>query len=123
MGRNVRKGRVIVEKKYAVEIKGKRYYVPKGCEAVKPQLEAIAGKEVEVLLAGREVLAIRISKEAAARLKIPPIITCYLWPPDIVFAPDIMEKIQPIITESLVESKLLDADVAKQLQAWQQESV
>ncbi len=121
MERNVRKGKVIEEKKFAVEIKGKRYYVPKGCDPIMdPHLEAIAGKDVEVLLAGREVLAIRISKKDAAELKIKPIITCYLCPPEIVFAPEIMEKIQPIITESLVQSKYLDEDIAEQLQAWLQ---
>jgi hypothetical protein len=125
MERNVRKGRVIVDgKRHAVEIGGERYYVPKECDPIMdPMLKAVAGKDVEVLYASNQVLAVRVSRKVAQELEIKPIITCYLCPPELVFAPDIMEKIQPIITESLIESKYLDADVAEQLMAWQRQNI
>ena len=119
MRRSVTKGRVIEETKYSVEINGERYYVPAGCD---PKLDVIAGQEVEVLFAGNEILALRIDKDLATELKIPPIFTCYLMPPWIVFDQSILQKIQPLLTKTLVESNVLDADTAKQLETWHKES-
>ena len=99
MKRSITKGRVIEEKKYSVEINGERYYVPAGCD---PKLDVIAGREVEVLFAGNEILALRIEKDLAIKLKIPPIFTCYLMPPVIVFDQSILQKIQPLLTKTFL---------------------
>ncbi len=119
MKRSTKKGRVIEERKYSVEINGERYYVPEGCD---PKLDVIAGMDVEVLFAGNEILALRIEKELAKKLEIPPILTCYLMPPWIVFDQRILQKVQPLLTKTLVESNVLDAATAKQLEAWHKES-
>lgn len=119
---NVSRGKVIKGRKgYAVQVGGMEYTVPKGCDPIiDPYLGPLAGEEVEVLLAGKEILAIRAQKELARELEIPPIITCYLLPPDVVFSQRIMKEVAPIITKALIESEYLEKDVAMQLEKWQQ---
>lgn len=55
----VKKGRG-TERRLAVEVEGERHFMPKGCDPITgPQLEELAGKEVEVLMVRDVVLAIR----------------------------------------------------------------
>lgn len=114
----IARGKVLAKELY-IEVKGGRHYMPKGCDPIiGPQLEAIAGHEVEVLMAKDVVLAIRLIEE------LPwidwRVILCYLCPPDIVFPPDIIRKIEPLITESLLESGYLDRGVVEQLNEFKQ---
>ena len=116
---SVKKGIVIEEKRYKISVDGEDFYIPEGCIPTKEaQLEALANKRVEVLMAGKEILAIRVI-DKIRDIKIPPIITCYLLPPDIVFNPEILEKIQPVITKQLLRSGVLQKDVVEQLEAWE----
>ncbi len=120
MRKNVKVGRVVEEKKYSVMIGNKKYEVPEACVPSKQyELEAIAGEKVEVLLSTNNVVAIRVPNELAKKLKIGPIITCYIMPPDIIFDYKVMAKVQPAITKALVDENILDDDVAEQLNSWQ----
>ena len=112
----VRKGKVI-ERKLFIEVEGEKYYMPKGCDPIiGPQLEMVAGQEIELLMTKDVILALR------AKSLIDPhkiiVITCYLCPPFIVFEPEIMRKIEPLITESLLQSGYLDKGVVEQLNGW-----
>jgi len=112
----VKRGKVI-ERELFIEVEGEKHYMPKGCDPIiGPQLEALAGKEVEVLIAKDIVLAIRAVTELDPKFKRR--IICYMCPPHIVFDPDILTKIEPIITESLLQSGYLDKSVAEQLNGW-----
>lgn len=117
---SVMRGKVI-ERELSVYVEGERHFMPKGCDPIiGPQLEAFAGQEIEVLMAQETVLAIR-PLEWEPEMKIPPIILCYLVALEIAFRWEIMEKIQPLITESLLESGYLDKSVVEQLHGWQAE--
>lgn len=122
MEKNTAKAKVVkTERGYAINVEGREHYIPKGCDPIiNPQLEVLVGQEAEVLIAGKEILAIRVPREAAKKLKIKPIITCYLIALDVAFTPEIMERIAPIVTKSLVESGYLDEEIAMTLQKWQQ---
>lgn len=114
----VKRGRVI-ERGRAVEVEGERHFMPKGCDPIiGPRLKEFAGKEVEVLMVRDVVLAIRALEPQLMRPPFRPVITCYLCPPDVVFDPQIMAKIEPLITESLLKSGYLDKKVAAQLGQW-----
>lgn len=118
-------GKVIKDKRgYAVEVEGKKYYPPKGCDPIMdPQLEALVDKDVDVLFAKDEILALRpVEKLVKPQWPWPPIITCYLILPDIVFDPRILLKIEPMITESLVESGYLELEVVQQLHKWKRQA-
>ena len=121
MEKNVAKAKVIKTRKgYAINVEGRDHYIPKECDPIiNSQLEVLVGQEAEVLIAGREILAIRVQKELAKELKIKPIITCYLVPLEIAFAPEIMERVAPTVTKLLVESGYLDEEIAMTLQKWQ----
>ena len=109
----------VAARQFVVEVDGQEYVVPKGCSTIKAsQLRAIAGKEVEVLMSRDTVLAIRILDPD---IKFGPIITCYLMPPDIVFDDRVLARIEPMITEQLVESGVLDREVAGRLREWHAE--
>jgi hypothetical protein len=111
----------VIERELSVYVEGERHFMPKGCDPIiGPQLEAFAGKEVDVLMAKDVVLAIR-ALEPEEVLPLPPIIICYLCPPHIVFDPKILMRIEPLITESLLESGYLDKGVVEQLHGWQAE--
>lgn len=118
---SVKRGKVIeIERKLSVQVEKERHFMPKGCDPIiGPQLEAFVGQEVEVLMAKDVVLAIR-ALERVEKFRWP-IITCYLCPPDVVFHPEILAKVEPLITESLLESGYLDESVVKQLRGWQAE--
>lgn len=125
MRKNVAKGRVTRDKKgYAVEIEGKKYYPPKGCDPIMdPILKALVEKDVEVLFAREVILAIRALERVELPFKIPPVITCYLCPPFEVFKPEIMDRIAPLITKSLLESGYLESEIVEQLEVWQKQPV
>jgi hypothetical protein len=109
----VAKGRVLAKELF-IEVEGRRHYVPKGCDPViGPQLEAMAGMDVEVLMAKDTVLAIRLP-ERVPHIKWP-IITCYLIPPEVVFDPEIFMRVEPLITDILLESGYLSQTVVGQL--------
>lgn len=113
----IKHGTVVEEKIFPIEIDGKRFYPPKGCDPIIGRdLEAFSGKKVEVLMAGKEVLAIR-SLEPVVGFQIP-VITCYLLPLELVFDPQIMNQIRPVITEQLVKAKVLEKPIADQLEKW-----
>lgn len=119
--KNVFRGRVIEEKRYSVEVNGEKHYVPKGCDPVlDPQLEALAsvGGEVEVLYANRQVIAFRLSDAIARKLKLPPIITCYMCPLQHVFDERVISKVQEPLTRAMVEAKYLEQEVGDQLISW-----
>ena len=122
MGKNIAKAKVVkTEKGYAINVEGRPHYIPKGCDPIMdPQLKVLAGHEAEVLIAGREILAIRVQRELAKELEIKPIITCYLVPLDVAFAPEILERVAPTVTKSLVKSGYLDEEIAVMLEKWQQ---
>lgn len=112
----VKRGKV-TERELYIEVEGGKHYMPKGCDPIiGPQLEKIAGHEVEVLMANNVVLAVRVI-DGIPPIRIRPIL-CYLCPPHIVFEPGVMEHIEPIITELLVKSGYLDASVVKVLNEW-----
>ncbi len=96
----------VTPKELVVEVEGRQHFMPKGCDPIiGPHLEKLAGKPIEVLMAKDMVLAVRSLEEDRARRII---ITCYLCPPELVFREDILEKIAPIITQELVEARILD---------------
>ncbi len=111
----VKKG-IVSEKQFVVEVEGREYLVPEGCSTIKEsQLRAIVGKDVEVLMANDTVLAIRpVDMQYRG-----PILTCYLVPNNIAFGEEVMRKIEPMITEQLVESGYLAKDIADNLRKWQ----
>ncbi len=93
-----------------------KIYMPKGCDPIiGPQIQALAGTEVEVLVAKNTVLAIRVPREAVGGIIKVPRIYCYFCPAHIAFDPDIMTEIGPIITKSLVKSGYLDNKVAEEI--------
>lgn len=113
MKAGVRKGK-IVAKRLVVQVEDSEFYVPKECDAVVgQQLEALIDQDVEVLMAADTVAAIRPA-DPELRIKIPPF-TCYLIAPDIVFRPEIMREVSPLITKALVDSNVMDAEIAEQL--------
>lgn len=122
MEKNVAKAKVVkTEKGYAINVEGRSHYIPKGCDPIMdPQLKVLAGHEAEVLIAGKEILAIRVQRELAKELEIKPIITCYLVPLDVAFSPEILERVAPTVTKSLVKSGYLDEEIAVMLEKWQQ---
>ena len=122
MNKSIERGRVVEEKRYYIEVGNEKYHIPEGCQTKEPQLEVIAGQEVDVLHAGRKILALRVNKEVAKKFKIPPIITCYLMPPHIVFDPDIFERIRPVITQSLLDAEVLDRQTTDILAKWHKEA-
>jgi hypothetical protein len=88
-----------------------------------PLLKAFVDKDVEVLFTREEILAIRALEKVELPFKIPPVITCYLCPPFEVFTPEIMDRIAPLITESLLESGYLESETVEQLNVWQKQPV
>jgi hypothetical protein len=118
---SVKRGKVVERQRY-IDVEGERLFVPKECDPIiGPQLEALAEREIEVLMAQDTVLAIR-PIELEPEIEIPPIILCYLVPLAIAFEWTIMRKIQPLITESLLESGYLDKGVVQQLHEWQEQA-
>ena len=112
----VKQGKVM-ERELYIEVEGGKHYMPKGCDPIiGPQLEKIAGHEVEVLMAKDVVLAVRV-KDEVPHVKFP-VIVCYMCPPHVVFDERILAAIEPVITESLVKSGYLEASVVKQLNEW-----
>jgi hypothetical protein len=116
---SVKRGKVtetVIEKRLSIVVEGEQYFAPKECDPIiGPQLEAFAGQEVEVLMAKDTVLAIRPLKELLEKVIV---ITCYFCPLEVAFAPDIMKKIEPFITESLLESGYLGESVVERLSEW-----
>lgn len=121
MGVIIIDGRVLKDKEgYFVEVKDKKHHIPKGCFTIKEeQLKTFMDKKVEVLFSDKEIVAIRHLEKKNLKLK-PPIIYCYLIYSEVVFTPEILEKIQPILTRSLIEENILDPDITQQLDKWQQ---
>ncbi len=121
MGIIITDGRVLKdEERYVVEVKDKKHYIPKGCFTIKEeQLKTLIDKEVEVLFSDKEIVAIRPLKELKIKFE-PPFIICYLVYSEKVFTKEILEEIQPILTNSLIKEKVLDPDITQQLKKWQQ---
>lgn len=71
----IRKGRVVT-KQYVIRVGGEEHFIPKGCDPIlEPQLEAIANKDVEVLMARGTVIAMR-PEDKELRVKFPIITGC-----------------------------------------------
>lgn len=126
MEKEVVKGKVIKDRKgFAVVVDGRKYYPSKGCDLLMdPYLKAFVTQEVEVLFVRDEILAIRpISQEAYEKIPgFPPLIICYLPPPDLFFRPEVLEKIQSVYIELMLKSGYLDSETVSKLQRWQQMS-
>lgn len=101
--------------RYAVSVERRRYRVSKDCDPfVGRPLRALAGHPVEAIISDDEVFALRAKEKELAHI----ILTCYLMPQIKVFTDDVLLNTRDIMTQTLVEEGVVDAQAANDFNDW-----
>jgi len=102
-------------RRYAVYVEGTRYRVSKQCDPfVGEPIRQLAGNEVELVISGKEIFAVRGLLEKLKHI----IVTCYLCPIDLVFTDDVLRNTRKIMNETLVKQEIIQADAVEVAEQW-----
>lgn len=102
-------------RRYAVYVEGKRSRVSKQCDPfVGEPIRQLAGHEVEVVISGKEIFAIRGLAEELKHI----IVTCYLCPLVMVFTPRVLQETRKIMNQTLIEQEVIQAESVDVAEKW-----